>query len=105
MNIKVPIAAAEAIEAGGIVKLLLSFKFIAAACFTKSVEACATHIPVVNDVSHIGIMFRISFVSSTLVTVANLHGLCFSPTCLSSIIAALSRNLFIHFKLNFNLFG
>jgi hypothetical protein len=76
-DIKVPIAAAEEIEAAGIVKLSLSFKFIEAACFTKSVWPCATHIPVVNDVSYMGIMFRISFVSSTLVTVANLHGLSF----------------------------
>ncbi|RHN68322.1 hypothetical protein MtrunA17_Chr3g0112641 [Medicago truncatula] len=94
-NIKVPIAVTETTEPGGIVKLSLSFKFIEAACFTKSVVACAKVIPVVNEASHMGIMLRTSFVSSTLVTVANLHGLCFGLTGVSSNIAALSRNLFI----------
>ncbi|RYR65480.1 hypothetical protein Ahy_A03g011410 isoform D [Arachis hypogaea] len=65
-------------EAGGILKLWVMFRFIAAACFTKSVEPCATQIPTVTEVSQMGITLRRSFVSSTLVTVANLHGFSFS---------------------------
>ncbi|KAK7281901.1 hypothetical protein RIF29_10266 [Crotalaria pallida] len=78
-NIMAPIAATEAIEVAGIVKLWLNFKFMVAACFTKSVDPCATHIPVtvINEVSHMGNMFKTSFVSSTLVIVDNLHELTF----------------------------
>ncbi|WVZ08190.1 hypothetical protein V8G54_021536 [Vigna mungo] len=81
-------------DAGGISKLLLIFKFIAADCLTKSVDPYATDNPTNTVVSHMGTTFRISFVSSTLVTVANLHGFSFfSSLYFSSTIAALSRNL------------
>ena len=70
------------------------FRFMA--CLMKNVEVCATQTPNGRMASQIGIMLRISFISSTLVTVASLHGFCcFSSAefCLSSRIAALSRNL------------
>ena len=66
----VPKAETDSMEAGGILKLLFIFKFIAAACLTVWF---AVHTPTTNEVSHMGITFRISFVSSTLVTVADRH--------------------------------
>ena len=70
----VPMAAEEMTNAGGILKLSVSFKSVAAACLTKSVGPCAMEIPLVNAVSQMGIRFRMSFVSSTFVTVDSLQG-------------------------------
>lgn len=86
----------EYMDAGGISKWSVIFRSIVLLCLIKNVEACATHTPNVIEVNHMGIMFIISFVSSTFVTVASLHGLCFFSAGRSSsswIIAALSRNL------------
>lgn len=73
----IAMAPREKMEAGGILKLLVMFRFIVAACLTKKVDACAKHTVFGNKVSQMGIMFKMSFNSSTLVNVANLQGLCF----------------------------
>lgn len=88
-------AAAEATEAGGILKEGVRVRFMPEACFTKRVELCAMQIPFVSKVSQMGKTLRMSFVSSTLVTVDNLHGFGFFSEFLSSIIAALSKHLVI----------
>lgn len=94
-----PTAARETMEAGGILKFGVMFKFKVAACLVKKVEVCAKHTPNGSAVSHMGIMMRISFTSSTFVTVANIHGFFFFCSKLlgvcssSSTMAALSRNL------------
>lgn len=90
----VPTAPAEAMEAGGMLKVVVRWRFMEAACLMNKVELCAMTIPLVKEVSQMGITLRISFVSSTLVNVDSLHGLMsLSSTFLSSIIAALSRHL------------
>ena len=90
-----PMAARVKIEAVGISNSLVIFLFILALCLMKNVEVWAIHIPKGNVNIQMGIMLIISFISSTLVTVASFHGLCFSAELLPSltIIAALSRNL------------
>ena len=84
-------------EAGGTVKLLLPVMCLSmmVACLMKKVLVCVAQMPKTNVESHMGITLMISFASSTFVNVTSLHGLCFlrSRGVLSSIIAALSRNL------------
>lgn len=81
-------------EAGGTTKLLEILRSKVVLCLTKKVEVWATQMPNGSVVSQIGIMLRMSFSSSTSVTVESLHGLCLvDEFWLSSIIAALSRNL------------
>lgn len=89
-----PMAARVKMEAGGISKWLI-FRFMEAPCLMKKVEVWATQIPNGKVKTQMGIMLMMSFISSTFVTVANFHGLCFSADSpsLGSTIAALSRNL------------
>ena len=90
----IPMAARVKIEAGGTTNPLPIFLFMMAPCLMKKVEVWEAHIPNGNVNTQMGIMLMISFSSSTLVTVASLHGLCFSAMFPSfSRIAALSRNL------------
>ena len=44
-------------------------------CLFKNVHFCATHIPNSREVSQIGIVLRMSFGSSTVVTVVRFHGI------------------------------
>lgn len=87
-----------AIEAGGMSKWRVRFRFMTLPCLMKKVEDCAMHTPNVNEVNQMGTMLRTSFVSSTWVTVANFQGFGFSLDWISlsswpSRMAALSRNL------------
>lgn len=90
-------AVRENMEAGGTVKLLLLVMCLSimVACLMKKVLVCVAQMPKTNVESHMGITLMISFASSTFVNVTSFHGLCFwrSRGVLSSIIAALSRNL------------
>lgn len=90
-----PAAAKQNMEDAGIRKLFLPISLLRVPhCLMKNVDVCATQIPKGNVVIQIGIMFRTSFNSSTLVTVASLHSFCFPIELpVSSMIAALSKNL------------
>lgn len=80
-------------------KSLVILRFSVTACLIKNVDVCATQIPNGMEASHMGIMLTISFISSTLFSVASVHGLrCFSAK--SSRMAAFSRNL-KHFVIRF----
>lgn len=85
--------------AGGISNFGPIFRSRAVLCLMKNVAVCATQVPNAREVSHMGIMLSRSFSSSTWVTVASLHGLGFladGGVSGSSIIAALSKNLYIN---------
>lgn len=97
-----PAAAKQYMEDTGITKVFPIFLSSVPHCLMKNVDACATQIENGKEVIQIGIIFRTSFNSSTLVTVASLHAPSFSfELPLSSTIAALSKNLYIYNLLDY----